>query len=380
MSYVLAIGAVRDPGYVWRRERAKYKHTINVDWDTNTEGSIEKQPYWAFQTVLPIPVELAESFRALNHTLPAYTEPSFNQIVETFDEIGFRIAERKLRQYHLSLKTRGFVILAGPSGTGKTWLATAYANAIGAEHAVVSVAPNWTSNEDLLGYYNPVTDQYHHSAFSTFITEAAATWHKVQGIEAQPFHLILDEMNLARIEYYFASFLSAMETRMREGSASLQLGPGHSLELTPNLKVIGTVNIDETTHGFADKVYDRAQLIELDVSRNDVEHHLRDTPYATDLLAIWEAVHAVGIFAFRVLDEIAAYVEGAEAMDVPWDEALDEQILQKILPKIRGADQSVELALERLNTITDVHYPLSHARVSKMLKEYQSYGIASYFS
>ena len=89
-------------------------------------------------------------------------------------------------------------------------------------------------------------------------------------------------MNLARVEHYFSRFLSAMELRSRQGSAMLDLAPGHSVVLSPNLKFAGTVNVDETTYGFADKVYDRAQLIELPLRREDVAKHLEGRPYADD--------------------------------------------------------------------------------------------------
>lgn len=102
-----------------------------------------------------------------------YVAPTFAAIVANIEARGLRIAERTLRRYHLSLATRGFVILAGPSGTGKTWLAEAYADAVGARHALVSVAPNWTTNEDLLGYFNPLSGQYHDTAFSRFLRDAA---------------------------------------------------------------------------------------------------------------------------------------------------------------------------------------------------------------
>ena len=100
--------------------------------------------------------------------------------------------------------------------------------------------------------------------------------------------MILDEMNLARVEHYFSRFLSAMEVRSREGIARLDLAPGHTVELTPNLKFVGTVNIDETTHGFADKVYDRAQLLELPLQRAYVVEYLEAEAYGTVLLRIWD--------------------------------------------------------------------------------------------
>ena len=190
------------------------------------------------------------------------------------------------------MQTRGFVILSGSSGTGKTWLAQAYADAIGARPKLAAVDPSWSSNEDLLGYLSPLDGFYHHTPFSEFVQEAAREWTAADmaGRSAREFHVILDEMNLARVEHYFSRFLSAMEVRSREGIARLDLAPGHTVELTPNLKFAGTVNVDETTHGFADKVYDRAQLIELPLQRSYVVEYLEGEPYSELVLKIWDAL------------------------------------------------------------------------------------------
>ncbi len=310
-----------------------------------------------------------------------YDAPTFASIASQIRDAGLRLSERTLRRYHLSLLNRGFVILAGNSGTGKTWLAEAYADAVDAEHQLVSVAPNWTTNEDLLGYFNPVTQTYHDTSFSQFLRDAASAYHLAvtKNRTPRPYHLILDEMNLARVEYYFASFLSAMEVRARHGLATVDIGGGDQLELTPNLLVIGTVNIDETTHGFADKVWARAQLVELDLPLEYMAAHLAGAPYRDDILRIWEVVWSTGPFAYRVVDDIATYVAAARQEGVSWEEAVDEQILQKILPKLKGTEPGVGIVLEELATLCEERYSLSHPRTKRMLEGFNRYGIASYF-
>lgn len=310
-----------------------------------------------------------------------YAEPSFDTIQSAIRALGLRISERTLRRYHVSLKTRGFVVLAGVSGGGKTWLAEAYADVVGAEAIVVPVAPNWTTNEDLLGYLNPIDNAYRHTEFSLFLQRAAAEYAQAQAVghEPRPFHLILDELNLARVEYYFAKFLSAMEARARYGTAPVALSEDFEVLLTPNLKFVGTVNVDETTFGFADKVYDRAQLIELEAPREALSAHMASEPFHDALLTVWDAVREIAPFAFRVIDEIRAYVAESATLGVDWQPAVDDQLLQKVLPKIKGTDPKIKTALEDFAAATTPAFPLSHDRASRMLEDFQIHGFVSYF-
>jgi len=312
-----------------------------------------------------------------------YPEPPFDEILTSLTAQGMYIDERTARSYHLSLKTGRMVILAGPSGTGKTWLAEAYAHAAGAADLLVPVASNWTTNEDLLGYADPFHQEvYHDTTFSSFLRLAAQDYE--QAIELKytprPYHVILDEMNLARVEYYFAKFLSAMEVRARKGVAYIELGPQLTVSLYPNVHFIGTINVDETTHGFADKVYDRSELVVLSVSPGRIREYIGHVPYQDILMQVWSSMYEVAPFAYRVIEEIKHYIEEAEKLDVPWQEALDDQILQKVLPKCRGYSTKLGEALEQLRQIIAADtFPNSSARITKMVEGYYLHGIVSYF-
>lgn len=305
-------------------------------------------------------------------------EPPLTAIAKRIRSRGMRIDERTLRRYHYAMRTRGFVILAGPSGTGKTWLTKLYAEAVGAEYKPVPVAPNWAANEDLLGYFNPIEQAFHASAFLEFIDRAAAAW-KERGDGAPEFHLTLDEMNLARIEHYFSLFLSLMEQRRGDAIPETELTGGRTVRIPPNLKFAGTVNMDETTHGFADKVFDRAQLIELSIDRAAVEAHLKGKSYAGDLLDIWEKTEPASPFGFRVLDDIAAYIAEAEKDGVKWQEALDEQIVSKILPKLRGIEPEAAKALQGVAALTAERFPLASDKCEVMLRRQQATDVVSFF-
>jgi len=295
---------------------------------------------------------------------------------------GLIISERTLRRFHVSLMTRGFVILSGISGTGKTWLTEAYAEAAGTRYLLVPVAPNWTTNEDLLGYLNPIDGVYHDTVFSRFLRDAADEYETAtrEQRRAKTFILTLDEMNLARVEYYFAKFLSAMEVRMRRGTADLELAPNQSVRLVPNLLFIGTVNVDETTHGFADKVFDRAQLIELEAPREAIAEHIGTAAFRESLLDVYDCVVDAKPFGFRVVDEVRDYVAESDALDVEWRDAIDEQILQKVLTKFNGADPSLKFALERLiDLASDKEFILTEAKAKRMLHDYNRDGFTTYF-
>lgn len=393
---ILGVGEVVAPGYVWRPERAQYRHTIAVRWDVSRARKIDEQPRW-FRTIVWLdpaqwhaeagvaePVKTEEK-RGTDVLVPEEVVaplPSLEAIHARIAEEGMRIDARTLRRYHVALQVRKFVILAGVSGTGKTWLAQAYAEAVGAEYRVIPVAPDWSSDHDLLGYEHPLRKDYVHTDFSRLLGAAAGEWAAANaaGRRARPFHAILDEMNLARVEQYFARFLSAMEMRAREGEVTLSLAGGRTEVLTPNLYFIGTVNVDETIHGFADKVYDRAQLIEIPAPRKLIAEHLSDREYSALLLRVWDAAVGVAPFAYRTLDDIAGYVDESVQLGATWQEAIDEQILQKVLPRVKGNDGRVEQCLQALRALATEHgLALTLARVDAMIDRWRLHGFTSYF-
>jgi len=393
---VLAMGEVVEPGYDFDPSRQEYRHLVRVRWNENLRRSLDgilptnQRVVWANNTVVPVerelyaailegrPAKLAPTTPSHEETAEAYARPSFPEIATAIGKSGLRLGQRMIRRYHAAVQARGFVVLAGASGTGKTWLAESYADAVGARLLLVRVAPNWHSNEDLLGYVSPLNNEYQHTAFSEFLIEAERIFLQAPSPEAaRPCHVLLDEMNLARVEHYFADFLSALEQRNRYGEATLSLG-SRKVGLHRNLVFIGTVNMDETTHGFAQKVYDRAQLLEVELDAAAFSDHVRDRRYARDLELVRAAVAEVAPIAFRTADDVADYTRQAVAVGAAWEEAFDEAMLQKVLPRIGGMEPAVGEALQRLIEVTEGRYPLSHSKAKRMLEGFRL-GVASFF-
>ncbi len=111
-----------------------------------------------------------------------------------------------IENYLTLIRSNDLIILAGDSGSGKTNLVQSFAQAVGGVSKIIPVKPNWTSSEDLLGYYNPLEKKYLATPFLEALIEA-------QQHPEVPYFICLDEMNLARVEYYFADFLSKLESR-----------------------------------------------------------------------------------------------------------------------------------------------------------------------
>lgn len=121
---------------------------------------------------------------------------------------GIYYSKETLSNFYISLKSKPFVILSGISGTGKSKLVRHFANAIGAEFIPISVRPDWSDATELIGYKD-LSQVFHPGSLTVAIQKAKQNPDK-------PFIVCLDEMNLARVEYYFSDFLSLIELRRNE--------------------------------------------------------------------------------------------------------------------------------------------------------------------
>ena len=318
----------------------------------------------------------------LRETLPSLKEilKHFDQLKDADDPLIF--PGKTVEALHAGLWTdarRHFAVLTGLSGTGKTRLAREYAKAIaGDEHAIatITVQPGWYDSAPLLGHVNPLrSDEFVRPAFLELLLRAADR-------PAEPHFAILDEMNLSHVEQYLAPLLSAMETgdeldlhgRDEEDISGV---PGQ-FPYPPNLVVIGTVNMDETTVGISDKVLDRAFTLEFWQVEVDQWPGWSKTALGNDeelvrgtLKQLMDALSPARLhFGWRVIKEVVGFVERAAADGGSLDrnEALDRVIYAKVLPKLRG-DDSVRLreALQQCReTLKQRRLPDCARKVSEM--------------
>jgi len=287
----------------------------------------------------------------------------------------------------------------------------------------VPVRTDWRDSKSLLGYYNPLTGTYEWTDFLRFLLRAVQSYRRGDGLA---WFVILDEMNLARVEYYFADLLSVLESGRDAGGWTrepLRLPypndaegdlPPSQIRVPPNLYVIGTVNVDETTHSLSPKVLDRAftlELTEADFSQYPPSPaqeeyagpsaHMPQAILANftqggrfvriDKPAIAAYVRENGEvrkrlqtlndqlypyqlhFGYRIFDEIITFLVSAEANDLysSTDAAFDAAVLMKVLPKFHGSRGKLEDPIKHVLAWCQLPDAPDHETIDEKLKKEQ---------
>ena len=305
------------------------------------------------------------------------------------------------KKLHLGLwadPRRHFAVLTGISGSGKTLLARSYAEAITGEDptgkdskksCIVAVQPGWTDPSYLLGYANPLQkDSFGYGPILKLLLHADEN-------PESPHVVILDEMNLSHPEQYMAPLLSAMETG---GSIEIH-GRGETFDSIPqsvlypdNLVLIGTVNMDETTHGLVDKILDRAFTLEfwkVDVDKwpgwKDSNLPAEEADLVKKILKeLMETLKDARLhFGYRVIEEIVAFLTRRleDWPNWPLERALDSVIYAKVLPKLRGDDSTrIRKALSKCEEVLD-KYGLSDSKekVQELSDDLEATGSARFW-
>lgn len=312
------------------------------------------------------------------------------------DEYGIRFQRRILYAFHTALKINDWsiiTVLAGVSGTGKSELPKLYSFFGGLNFISVAVQPNWDSQESMLGFFNSIDNQFQPEDLLSFLVQCS---DKDSGFKNYTSIVLLDEMNLAYVEHYFAEFLSKLEERRGKTKKDLpkvkvNLGAGvapYELPLVRNVLWTGTMNQDETTKSLSDKVIDRSMVINFPRPKHLAERTkmkklkktekklLYDTwrswitvdlesDFSEEQLNIFKGykkiiekindhLEEVGrALGHRVWQSIEYYIanyptvimalknsqgEVTEELKVEMRTAFEDQLVQKVMPKLRGIE------------------------------------------
>lgn len=326
---------------------------------------------------------------------------------------GLVFPERVLHAFHTSLKSGDIsplVVLAGISGTGKSELPRHYADGMGIHFMLTAVQPRWDSPQDLFGFYNYLERRYK----ATELTRALVQFERFnQGVFKDAFEdakiddrsdrlllVLLDEMNLARTEYYFSEFLSKLETRRMvdeqtqsdRARAEIELDMGGSLKNQKTLRLypgrnvffVGTMNEDESTQSLSDKVIDRASVLRFGRPKKtnpELTGAVKARPTNGLTFKQWMnwiqpltnlsthdgevdgwieqlngALDRLGRpFAYRVDRAIRSYIANYPRWIPNWHKrAMADQIEQRIFPKLRGVEPDQGEAAQALRTIGSI--------------------------
>ena len=268
------------------------------------------------------------------------------------------------RKFISSLAVSKMMIIQGMSGTGKTSITLAFSKFLGHESVVVPIQPMWKEKSDLLGYYNEFTGKFNETTILKILYEASNS--------NKMFIVVLDEMNIARVEYYFSEFLSLLEL---PNSADRELVVASSgvfgdpkrmshgkIPLPNNIWFLGTANNDDSTFAISDKVYDRAMVMNLNQKTDKFEPatHSRTISLSSDRFEelINEATSKYSLsnemedkineldefmiknfeitFGSRIYMQIRKYVPVYIACGGTETEAIDDMVCKKILRKLEG--------------------------------------------
>lgn len=378
---------------IWEDLDSKPQYTIKID--KNSERKHESE------------LDLLEAFKS------------------NLKENNIKFDDRIINAFHTGLKVEDnspLVVLSGISGTGKSLLPKLYCQAMGMNFLTVPVQPRWDSPQDMMGFYNYMQNKYKATELSRLLWDMDSYNNKngiikdISSPKDAPMNLVLlDEMNLARVEYYFSDLLSKLEFKrmiskvddpLQRATAEIEIECGaigdkvqkRRLYIGQNILFTGTMNEDETTQMLSDKVMDRSNVLRFGKPeklesnpniagfgdkyanleymslaqwksfKNSNRDNTRDLEYISNINLTLARINRP--FAHRVWQSIEAYVSlypDSQQQDAH-NNALSDQIEMKILPKLNGVEKDNPSVKQALNTIQNEIEKLNDEALNKAYK------------
>jgi len=267
--------------------------------------------------------------------------------------------EEDVRLFLAGLAMSSLHILQGMSGTGKTSLATAFAEVVGGHCTLIPVQAGWRDKDDLVGHYNAFEKKFYEKEALQAIYRA-----QLPAYRDRLNLIVLDEMNLSRPEQYFSEFLSAMEIKTekrnivlveeKQNNAPNLLVDGRKIKVPDNIWFIGTANHDETTNEFADKTYDRAHVMELQRNEKTFTTDRYESGMTYSFNSLKKQFDSAAEKHGKRLDSMLSILNNCELslaleenFDVRWGNRLDRHA-KRFIPVIIEAGGSLEEGLDHL--------------------------------
>ena len=388
---------VRESDYEKRKINIE-KPYIEKEIPRNTDLKTEASEFLKLQVTKKDKGDLSKDekqrYSELDNAIGTYEQKWLDGISKSCLDYGLKFPRRILHAFHTALKTSEWspvTVLAGVSGTGKSELPRHYSHFGGINFLSLSVQPNWDSQESMLGFFNSIDNEFDAQEVLRFLVQSQKqkTSDNPFGLKDAMSLILMDEMNLAHVELYFAEFLSKLELRRgmkgnKVPNLLVKLGVGsdfiYPLSLGRNVLWAGTMNQDETTKSLSDKVLDRGIVINFPRPTTlERRRQLKSLDEQAPLLSrtLWESwwcreskfddnqilpfkgfveemntsLSKVGrALGHRVWQSIEYYMSNypdvldaqrnsddsglAKAMKI----AFEDQLVQKVMPKLRGIE------------------------------------------
>lgn len=352
-----------------------------------------------FNEIIEKQKEMDKNTQAINYF---GDEKFISGFIDFCEKIGYIYEKDLVRSFLCSLKSSKLTILKGYSGTGKSSLPVLFSKYLKGECVVIPIQPNWRTKQDIIGFYNYFTNKF-------IPTELTQTLIRANVSKERIFIVVLDEMNLARVEYYFSEFNSKLW--MDKDKRKIELFDGVSdysgkvseyivdnkIQIPDNVFFVGTINEDDSVSPISDKIFDRAQVVEfmelpssksvgnLELSNENIDitkytrysRFIKSDEEVKVNMTIIDSVNKFvknnfnKVIGYRSLKQVEEFIKNFKSSGGKEIDGIDIQLVSKFIPKLKFlySDEQIEnleLLNEHIKDLFKKIYKCSDENINKL--------------